>query len=162
MAAPTSFSKSKSPPGIIIRIHIIYFCVVLPTRLLNLLRPLVFFVVTHKFITPTQNASLHTAPTTVTDFIVPEAQCFRRLWLFSLGRMETNGSNSNFQEKQPSDASNIVGREKRTEKEVFINHAEIAWHERRREWVGDESEKLRRAPREPIMRPSQEYISGSP
>lgn len=36
--------------------------------------------------------------------------------------METNGSNSNFQEKQSSDASNIVGREKRTEKEVFINH----------------------------------------
>lgn len=71
--------------------------------------------------------------------------------MFSLGRMETNGSNSNFQEKQPSDASNIVGREKRTEKEVFINHAEIAWHERRREWVGDESQKLRRAPREPIM-----------
>ncbi|BFG38816.1 hypothetical protein CerSpe_250900 [Prunus speciosa] len=65
--------------------------------------------------------------------------------------METNGSNSNFQEKQPSDASNIVGREKRTGKEVFINHAEIAWHERRREWVGDESQKSRRAPREPIM-----------
>ncbi|KAM1441577.1 hypothetical protein ACFXTO_009673 [Malus domestica] len=65
--------------------------------------------------------------------------------------METNGSNSNSNENQPSDASNIVRREKLTEKEVFINHAEVAWQERRREWVGDQSQKSQRAPREPIM-----------
>lgn len=44
------FLYSPSPSlhlGIIIRTHIICFCVALPTRLLNLLRSLVFFVVTH-------------------------------------------------------------------------------------------------------------------
>ncbi|KAK4566563.1 hypothetical protein RGQ29_002720 [Quercus rubra] len=28
---------------------------------------------------------------------------------------------------------------------------EIAWHEKRREWVGDQSQRSRRTPREPIM-----------
>ncbi|KAM5559724.1 hypothetical protein ABKV19_021084 [Rosa sericea] len=65
--------------------------------------------------------------------------------------METNGSISNSHESQPSDASDSTNKEKPTEKVVFINHAEIAWQERRREWVGDQSQKSRRAPREPIM-----------
>ncbi|XP_050143855.1 uncharacterized protein LOC126619502 isoform X2 [Malus sylvestris] len=66
--------------------------------------------------------------------------------------METNGSNSNSQENQPLDASNIASRGKLNEKEVFVNNAEIAWHEKRREWIGNQSQKSRRAPKEPIMR----------
>lgn len=65
--------------------------------------------------------------------------------------METNGSNSNSHENQPSGGSNSSSTEKPSEKEIFVNHAEIAWHERRREWVGDQSQGSRRAPREPIM-----------
>lgn len=34
----------------------------------------------------------------------------------------------------------------------FVYAAEIAWHERRRQWVGDQSQKSKRIPREPIMR----------
>ncbi|CAN6580986.1 unnamed protein product [Malus baccata var. baccata] len=66
--------------------------------------------------------------------------------------METNGSNSNSQENQPLDASNIASRGKLNEKEVFVNNAEIAWHEKIREWIGNQSQKSRRAPKEPIMR----------
>ncbi|KAL6141922.1 hypothetical protein ACLB2K_060208 [Fragaria x ananassa] len=62
--------------------------------------------------------------------------------------METNGSISNSPESQPSDASDSTNK---TEKVVFINHAEIAWQARRREWVGDQSQKSQRAPRELIM-----------
>ncbi|XP_048322079.1 uncharacterized protein LOC107431899 isoform X1 [Ziziphus jujuba] len=66
--------------------------------------------------------------------------------------METNGTTPNSHESQPSNGSEISSKEKRTEKDVFVNHAEIAWHEMRKEWVGDASHKPRRAPREPIMR----------
>ncbi|KAH7512007.1 uncharacterized protein LOC107431899 isoform X2 [Ziziphus jujuba] len=65
--------------------------------------------------------------------------------------METNGTTPNSHESQPSNGSEISSKEKRTEKDVFVNHAEIAWHEMRKEWVGDASHKPRRAPREPIM-----------
>jgi len=61
--------------------------------------------------------------------------------------METNGSNSSSQEG----GSNNSSTEKPNEKEIFVNHAEIAWRERRREWVGDQSKKSQRARREPIM-----------
>lgn len=33
----------------------------------------------------------------------------------------------------------------------FINHAAIAWHERRREWVGDPSTRAHRPSKEPII-----------
>lgn len=36
--------------------------------------------------------------------------------------MDTNGSNSNSRENQPSDASNIASRGKLNEKEVFVNN----------------------------------------
>ncbi|KAK9985586.1 hypothetical protein SO802_030537 [Lithocarpus litseifolius] len=65
--------------------------------------------------------------------------------------METNGSSSNSNESQPSGGSNNSSTEKPNEKEIFVNHAEIAWHEKRREWVGDQSQRSRRTPREPIM-----------
>ncbi|PON49042.1 zinc finger protein [Parasponia andersonii] len=65
--------------------------------------------------------------------------------------METNGSNCNSHESQSSGPSNTASREKPTEKDVFINHAETAWHKMRKEWVGDQSHKSQRTSREPIM-----------
>ncbi|XP_050384033.1 uncharacterized protein LOC126800677 [Argentina anserina] len=65
--------------------------------------------------------------------------------------METNGNMSISHGSQPSDATDSTNKEKPNEKVVFINHAEIAWQKRRREWVGDQSQKSQRAPREPIM-----------
>ncbi|XP_021289241.1 uncharacterized protein LOC110420302 [Herrania umbratica] len=65
--------------------------------------------------------------------------------------METNGSNRCSHENQPPTGSNNANKDQSTEKEVFVNHAEISWHEIRRQWVGDQSQKSKRMPREPIM-----------
>ncbi|KAF3441813.1 hypothetical protein FNV43_RR15728 [Rhamnella rubrinervis] len=74
-----------------------------------------------------------------------------KAWFSSLDTMETNGSDPNSYESQPSNASNTASEEKPTENDVFVNHAEVAWHEMRREWIGDVSQRPHRAPREPIM-----------
>ncbi|KAL4605548.1 hypothetical protein ACB092_09G037000 [Castanea dentata] len=88
---------------------------------------------------------LHSAFTFCTE------QRFSRQCLSSPETMEANGSSSNSNESQPSGGSNNSSTEKPNEKEIFVNHAEIAWHEKRREWVGDQSQRTRRMPREPIM-----------
>ncbi|KAJ7976909.1 Zinc finger protein [Quillaja saponaria] len=62
-----------------------------------------------------------------------------------------NGSSSNSHQNQPSEGLRNASNGKPMEKDVFINHAEIAWHQRRREWVGDQSQNLRRPPGEQIM-----------
>ncbi|KAE8729324.1 putative xyloglucan endotransglucosylase/hydrolase protein 32 [Hibiscus syriacus] len=65
--------------------------------------------------------------------------------------METNGSsNHHFCENQPSTSSNSANKGQSTE-EIFVNHAEITWHEVRRQWVGDQYQKSKRMPREPTM-----------
>uniref|UniRef100_A0A5B7CER6 Gag1-like clamp domain-containing protein n=1 Tax=Davidia involucrata TaxID=16924 RepID=A0A5B7CER6_DAVIN len=72
--------------------------------------------------------------------------------------MDINGSNSNSRESQSSRGSENSNEGKKSTKKdihdsVFINHAEIAWHERRRAWIGDtdRSQRSQRMPREPIM-----------
>ncbi|GLT89821.1 hypothetical protein SLE2022_077870 [Rubroshorea leprosula] len=65
--------------------------------------------------------------------------------------MESNGKNPNSHENLPTRGSNNSSKEQSTTKEVFINHAEISWHEMRRQWVGDQSRRSKRIPREPIM-----------
>ncbi|XVE61652.1 hypothetical protein DITRI_Ditri06bG0057500 [Diplodiscus trichospermus] len=65
--------------------------------------------------------------------------------------METNGSSPNSCENHPSKASNNANKDQSTEKQVFVNHAEITWHEIRRQWIGGQSQKSKRTPREPIM-----------
>ncbi|KAL5546108.1 hypothetical protein UlMin_005795 [Ulmus minor] len=66
--------------------------------------------------------------------------------------MDSNGNNSNSHESQPPGTSNAAGEDKLVEKEeVFVNHAEIAWHEMRKQWVGDPSHNTQRTSREPIM-----------
>ncbi|GLT25728.1 hypothetical protein SLA2020_008380 [Shorea laevis] len=54
--------------------------------------------------------------------------------------------------------SNNSSKGQSTTKEVFINHAEISWHEMRRQWVGDQSQRSKRIPREPIMRVSKKVL----
>ncbi|KAG6639815.1 uncharacterized protein LOC122279339 isoform X1 [Carya illinoinensis] len=65
--------------------------------------------------------------------------------------MEGHGNNLSPNGIQPSGGSNNFSAEKPGEKEGFVNHAKTAWHERRREWVGDHSKKSQRAPRKPTM-----------
>ncbi|XP_044460637.1 uncharacterized protein LOC123192222 [Mangifera indica] len=65
--------------------------------------------------------------------------------------METNGSNSHSHENQTSEANNDASKDGSNEKVVFVNHAEIAWHEGRKQWVGVQSQKSKRLHREPIM-----------
>ncbi|XP_068491584.1 uncharacterized protein [Phaseolus vulgaris] len=65
--------------------------------------------------------------------------------------MELNGSSSNTHQKCSSEGSQDADK-KSTEKELFVNHAEIAWHQMRKEWVGNRSKKLERPPRDSIMR----------
>ncbi|KAG6596487.1 hypothetical protein SDJN03_09667, partial [Cucurbita argyrosperma subsp. sororia] len=48
--------------------------------------------------------------------------------------------------------SRVAINDKSNETTAFVNHAEIAWHEQRREWVGDRFENVQRAPpMEPIL-----------
>ncbi|KAG5557620.1 hypothetical protein RHGRI_007765 [Rhododendron griersonianum] len=35
---------------------------------------------------------------------------------------------------------------------VFVSHAEIAWQQNRRQWIGDQSKKFKRMPKDPIIR----------
>ncbi|KAF2307429.1 hypothetical protein GH714_028498 [Hevea brasiliensis] len=65
--------------------------------------------------------------------------------------MEINESNSRSHENGHLRGSNNSSKENSSEKDVFVNHAEVAWHERRKQWVGDPSQKLQRMFREPIM-----------
>ncbi|XP_020260929.1 uncharacterized protein LOC109837203 isoform X2 [Asparagus officinalis] len=69
--------------------------------------------------------------------------------------MENNVSMSHSLDAHLSSAPPIDGENKSMEDNVatvsFINHAAIAWHERRREWVGDQSKKTCRPSREPII-----------
>ncbi|GLT56686.1 hypothetical protein SLA2020_297120 [Shorea laevis] len=65
--------------------------------------------------------------------------------------METNGRNPNSPENPSARVSNNASEEQSTSNEVFVNHAEISWHEMRRQWVGDQSKRPKRMPREPIM-----------
>nr|KJB36498.1 hypothetical protein B456_006G162500 [Gossypium raimondii] len=65
--------------------------------------------------------------------------------------METNGTNHHSHENRPSTGSNNANRGQSTEEEVFVNQAQMTWHEVRRQWAGDQSQKSRRIAREPIM-----------
>ncbi|XP_022742337.1 uncharacterized protein LOC111293719 isoform X1 [Durio zibethinus] len=65
--------------------------------------------------------------------------------------METNGSDHHPHENHLSTGLNNDNKDQSTEKEVFVNHAEITWLEIRRQWVGDQTQKSKRMPQEPIM-----------
>ncbi|RDX89043.1 hypothetical protein CR513_29278, partial [Mucuna pruriens] len=65
--------------------------------------------------------------------------------------MELNGSSSNAHQNRALEGSRDARKEKSIEKEVFVNHAEIAWQQMRKEWVGNRSKKLERPPKDSIV-----------
>ncbi|XP_059666036.1 uncharacterized protein LOC132311905 [Cornus florida] len=70
--------------------------------------------------------------------------------------------NSHTNEKQPlDDLSSANEAKKSTETSVsaslFVNHAEIAWQESRRKWIGDQTQKSGRVPKDPIISWSMTY-----
>lgn len=73
--------------------------------------------------------------------------------------MEPNGSSSNAHQNHSSEGSRHASKEKSTEneKEVFVNHAEIAWHQMRKEWVGNRSKKLERPSKDSIVSLTMSY-----
>ncbi|KAI4300328.1 hypothetical protein L6164_033719 [Bauhinia variegata] len=71
--------------------------------------------------------------------------------------MEPNGSSSNTHQNHSPKSTLDANKEKPTENGVFINHAEVAWHLNRREWVGDQSKNLQRQPRESILSLTTSY-----
>ncbi|KAF7804410.1 uncharacterized protein G2W53_043521 [Senna tora] len=71
--------------------------------------------------------------------------------------MELNGSISSTHQNHSPESSHDASKVTSTEKEVFVNHAEKAWHQTRREWIGDRSKKLQRQPRESIMSLTTSY-----
>ncbi|KAL2525888.1 hypothetical protein Adt_10942 [Abeliophyllum distichum] len=47
--------------------------------------------------------------------------------------------------------------ENHTSTSVFVNHAAISWHESRREWIGDLSQRSERVPKDQIISWSMTY-----
>ncbi|XP_058740314.1 uncharacterized protein LOC131612561 [Vicia villosa] len=58
--------------------------------------------------------------------------------------MEEIGCSSNAHQNDSSRGLHDASKSNLTEKEDFVNHAEIAWNKMRKEWVGDQSKKLHR------------------
>lgn len=69
--------------------------------------------------------------------------------------MENNVSISNSLETHLSSCPPPIDANKSASENMsngsFVNHALIAWAEERGEWVGDQTRKARRLPREPII-----------
>nr|GEV78776.1 hypothetical protein [Tanacetum cinerariifolium] len=70
--------------------------------------------------------------------------------------MDIDGTNSLPNGHQNSVGSTMVKEEKKSMKRdhsnpLFVNHAELAWHEMRRAWVGDRSQTSDTNCRQPIM-----------
>ncbi|AES81911.2 DUF4050 family protein [Medicago truncatula] len=61
--------------------------------------------------------------------------------------MDLIGCSSNAHQNDSSKGSNDARKNNLTGKEAFVNHAEIAWNQKRKEWVGDQSNKAQRPPR---------------
>lgn len=72
---------------------------------------------------------------------------------FSLGIMDVNGAAT--EGKSSVNSSSTGG--KRSTSDTFINHAAISWHENRKKWVGDQSKRSNRVPKDPIISWSMDY-----
>ncbi|XP_020096275.1 uncharacterized protein LOC109715589 isoform X1 [Ananas comosus] len=81
----------------------------------------------------------------------------RRQWFSSPEAMENNSItiSHSFEahiSSGPTCANeNIKISEENGNSSLFVNQAVVAWNEMRKEWIGDQSRKPRRAPREPII-----------
>ncbi|KAL6328336.1 hypothetical protein AAG906_034479 [Vitis piasezkii] len=83
-----------------------------------------------------------------------------REWSFIMEMAEVNTGGSHSNEKQTLECSASANEQKEPMEAstfVFINHAAIAWHDRRREWVGDQSQKSQRKQKDPIISWSMTY-----
>ncbi|KAL8210558.1 hypothetical protein R6Q57_004995 [Mikania cordata] len=70
--------------------------------------------------------------------------------------MDIDESNSLINNAQSSRGSKKLNEENKSMKRdvsnpLFVNHAELAWHEMRRSWVGDRSQKSHTKFRQPIL-----------
>ncbi|KAM0068682.1 hypothetical protein Hdeb2414_s0002g00075921 [Helianthus debilis subsp. tardiflorus] len=70
--------------------------------------------------------------------------------------MDIDKSKSLINNNQSSKGSKTVNDEKKStirddSNPLFVNHAEMAWHEMRRAWVGDRSQKSHTKFRQPIL-----------
>ncbi|KAK9283355.1 hypothetical protein L1049_011597 [Liquidambar formosana] len=79
-----------------------------------------------------------------------------REWSFSSGMTEVNTGTFHSNEKQSLECSTSANEAKQPSENdvntsVFVNHAAIAWHESRRQWVGVQSERSQRMLKDPII-----------
>ncbi|XP_044461145.1 uncharacterized protein LOC123192600 isoform X2 [Mangifera indica] len=77
-------------------------------------------------------------------------------------RNEVKAGSSHLNEKQPIDSSTSSKGVNKPKEEVvttsvFVNHAEISWHESRRKWVGDQSQQQQKVAKDPIISWSTTY-----
>lgn len=61
--------------------------------------------------------------------------------------MDLIGCSSNVHQNDSSEGSHDARKNNSTGKEAFVNHAEIAWNQKRKEWVGDQSKTAERPPK---------------
>ncbi|KAB2598003.1 E3 ubiquitin-protein ligase RFWD3-like [Pyrus ussuriensis x Pyrus communis] len=81
-------------------------------------------------------------------------------WSLDMETMSVNTGNSHSNKRQASEHSETTSEEKRpavkeVSTPVFVNHAAIAWHERRKKWVGNQ--RVQRAEKDPIISWSTSY-----
>ncbi|GAU20327.1 hypothetical protein TSUD_338080 [Trifolium subterraneum] len=60
--------------------------------------------------------------------------------------MELIGCSSNAHQGDSSEGSRDANENSLTGKEAYVNPAEVAWNQMRKEWVGDQSKKIQRPP----------------
>lgn len=82
--------------------------------------------------------------------------------MFSLNMTEVDTGSSRSNEKRPVGCTTLRNElnnpaDNGGSSSVFINHAVIAWHESRRKWIGDPSQRSQRTSRDPIISWSMTY-----
>ncbi|KAI3997120.1 hypothetical protein MKX01_008964 [Papaver californicum] len=73
--------------------------------------------------------------------------------------MDKDVSVSQSHEKRPSMGSTFIGEDKKPTENVsvFVNQAEKAWQEMRKDWAGNLSQKTQRVPKDPVLSWSLTY-----
>ncbi|KAK2969073.1 hypothetical protein RJ640_021112 [Escallonia rubra] len=76
--------------------------------------------------------------------------------------MEVNTGSSRHSEKRPLERLPSGNEAKKPAENngsthVYTNHAAIAWHESRRKWIGDQSQRSNRMQKDPIISWSMTY-----
>ncbi|GAY54513.1 hypothetical protein CUMW_157260, partial [Citrus unshiu] len=96
--------------------------------------------------------------------LAERSACYHLLreWSFCFEKMDVNARSSHSNEKKSIDYSasaneRNMSMEKNADTSVFVNHAELAWHENRRKWVGDQSQRPQRMDKDPIISWSTTY-----